>query len=200
MRLPYVLPLGITPVIWQSFRRLTSVLNGKCFPRDRLMSLDTSDTEGGGNTCTPPSKKPRAIRGRRWCFTLNNYTLREYNDVCEWLTQNAQSFIVGQEKGDQGTDHLQGYLEFKNARSFNVLKDNLPRAHIEKAKSGRESNCAYCRKEGRFVSNFPDDLVAEEYQNVEWRPWQAFILDELRKRATARRIVWVVDEEGATGK
>lgn len=46
-----------------------------------------------------------------------------------------------------GTPHIQGYVYFKNPRTFNVIKTALPRAHIEMARATPEQNRRYCSKE-----------------------------------------------------
>lgn len=102
---------------------------------------DTEKTETGGvsNTIKPPLSKTRS---RNWCFTLNNYTDTHINFIknlkCEYVFQA--------EKGESGTDHLQGLLIFKEAKSFESIKKLLPTAHIEKCKN-LEASKKYCSKE-----------------------------------------------------
>ncbi|KAH7821973.1 uncharacterized protein MONOS_1166c6 [Monocercomonoides exilis] len=87
-------------------------------------------------------------RSRCWCFTINNYTPDEYQHVtnieCEYL-------VVGKEKGALGTDHLQGYIYFKNQRRFNAVKTLISnRCHLETAIGTPEQNRTYCTKEGDY--------------------------------------------------
>lgn len=57
--------------------------------------------------------------------------------------------IVGDEVGEQGTHHHQGYIFFKNARAFGGVKDILPPGcHIEAAKGTPMQNKEYCSKQG----------------------------------------------------
>lgn len=86
-------------------------------------------------------------RNRAWCFTLNNYTLPEYEHI---KTLKFKYLVVGREVGASGTPHLQGYIYFQNAISFNSLKMKLPNAHIEAARGTPEENRAYCTKDGDF--------------------------------------------------
>ncbi len=49
---------------------------------------------------------------KRWCFTLNNPEIDEISNivlVCKGMTG---VFIIGSEVGENGTPHLQGYVEF----------------------------------------------------------------------------------------
>lgn len=80
-------------------------------------------------------------KSRNWCFTLNNYTETEISDIekldCKYIFQ--------EEKGENGTPHLQGILMFKNGVYFNSVKKMLPRAHIERCKN-KISSIKYCTK------------------------------------------------------
>lgn len=87
-------------------------------------------------------------KSRAYCFTLNNYTEAEYLSVssleCKYL-------VVGKEKGDSGTPHLQGYLYYDNPRSFNSVKKSIPRAHLEISKGTPLQASEYCKKDKDFI-------------------------------------------------
>lgn len=86
-------------------------------------------------------------RSRAWCFTINN-------PVDDTIPQNWDySYLVYQkEKGDSGTEHLQGYLYLKNAVRFATVKKLDATAHWEPARGTAEENKAYCTKEeGRIA-------------------------------------------------
>lgn len=90
------------------------------------------------------NKKTRCQRSRRWCFTLNNWTEEECDKLsgldCEYL-------IYGFENAPStGTPHLQGYVVFKNARSFNSLHNFNERIHWEEARFDHEFCINYCSK------------------------------------------------------
>ena len=98
----------------------------------------------------PSTARPRVnSKSRAWCFTLNNPT-RTKEDTMS-LFPNALSIIIGDEVGENGTKHLQGYIRFKNAVSFNCITTALPGAHVEAAKGDPASNFKYCSKGGKFV-------------------------------------------------
>lgn len=86
-------------------------------------------------------------RARRWCITLNNYT---DEDVETWRNIQCKYICFGKEQGKQGTKHLQGYVEFENARNRNGLKTVFgSRCHFEAARGTAEQNIEYCSKESR---------------------------------------------------
>ena len=56
-------------------------------------------------------------RAAAWCYTLNNYTEEEKENL--WKEGTYQ--IQGYEKGSNVTPHIQGYIEFKNAKRLSSL-------------------------------------------------------------------------------
>ncbi|AKO63006.1 replication-associated protein [Beak and feather disease virus] len=96
-----------------------------------------------------PSKEGSG--SRRWCFTLNNPTDGEIEYVRALSPDEFHYAIVGREKGEQGTPHLQGYFHFKNKKRLSALKKMLPRAHFERAMGSDLDNEKYCSKEGDVI-------------------------------------------------
>lgn len=88
-------------------------------------------------------------RTRNYSFTLNNYTNEEYETLAKI---KCKYIIIGKEVGENGTPHIQGFIIFNNAKSFNATKKQLgSRAHIEPSKGTPYSNFVYCSKDGDFV-------------------------------------------------
>lgn len=91
-------------------------------------------------------------RSCTWVFTINNYTEEDIKRL-EGLDVDAYFTVFGEEVGEQGTPHLQGYIR---------AEKRLRRANIEKVLGGR-AWCAvthnetaaigYCLKDGRVHSN-----------------------------------------------
>jgi len=89
-------------------------------------------------------------RHRCWCFTINNFTTSDWFAVKN-LFKKAKYGISGEEKGANGTPHLQGYVSLENALSLKVMKKNLCRAHLIVANGTDEQNKAYCSKESNNI-------------------------------------------------
>lgn len=89
-------------------------------------------------------------RSRGWCLTLNNWTPLEYKDL-ETLADDARYCILGQEVGEGGTPHIQGYFYFPNARRLSSLRLICRRAHWEIARGDAQSNFDYCSKDGQYA-------------------------------------------------
>lgn len=89
---------------------------------------------------------------KMWVFTLNNYTDNDLTLIKEWLTEERCSYaIVGKEIGEQGTQHLQGFIHLKKRQLFTTMKKFLPNAHWEAARGSDLDNQQYCSKEEVFV-------------------------------------------------
>lgn len=87
-------------------------------------------------------------RSRNWCFTINNFTDEEII-ICDEI--ECTYIIYGDEIGDSGTPHLQGYLEFKDAKSLTSVRKLLGgRAHLETRRGSPIQASDYCKKQGNF--------------------------------------------------
>lgn len=163
-----------------------------------------------GNTDNPIAKKSRS---RKWCITLNNYTEEEYKNFLDTINTKKYLYIIGKEVGEQGTPHLQIYLESRNPVSFTTIKNYNNRFHIEKAKGNIKQNYEYCSKEGNFISNIelpetPEEkekrrfeaILDDEYKDVKWKPFQQKILDIIDGEISRRKIYWFWETTGNIGK
>jgi len=79
---------------------------------------------------------------RNWCFTINNPT--DDDKPLEWEC----AFVVFQlEKGEEGTPHYQGYVEFDTVKRLSALKKIHATAHWEARKGTQDQAIDYCQKE-----------------------------------------------------
>lgn len=167
---------------------------------------DTNDTKEilvGGNTI-------QNFRARKWCFTLNNYTKEDKIKLTHIFDTKKCKYIIGEEKGEKGTIHLQGYFEAKNAIWFKSIKKWNEKLHVEKARGNRESNIKYCIKENKFITNFEhpilfkkkieNDILIDEYKDVKWKDWQKEVINLINEKADSRKIYVYIDYMGNSGK
>lgn len=96
----------------------------------------------------------------RWyCFTINNYTDTDIKQLAA-ICSDVDYLTYGYEKGtDEGTPHLQGYVELNKPQRFSWIKKRLPRAHIETKLGSRTQARDYCHKED-----------PEPFEHGKWRP------------------------------
>lgn len=126
---------------------------------DTLNTLDTIK-----NTARN-TNKDSAVRSRMWFLTHNNYTQEDIDT----LTQVEGDFIFQEEVGENGTPHLQGFIKFKNARTFLSMKKINGKTHWEKAKNP-EACKNYCQKlktrVGKIHTNREDWIKTENQENA----------------------------------
>ena len=148
----------------------------------------------GGNTISPSTKQiSPAIR---WCFTLNNYTNEEYSSIIDIFRIKSKLYIIGDEIGECGTPHLQGYVEFKSKlRPLGLF--SFKRIHWEKAKGSKEENITYCSKQNVIASlglPKPIKVLSNLYD------WQSKIETIALTEPDDRSIYWYWDDTGNIGK
>lgn len=109
---------------------------------------------------------------KNFAFTINNYTDSDINNINNFFNAFCNYLIYGFEKGDKGTNHIQGYAQMKSQKRFNsIIKFFNNKAHIEKALGTPEQNKAYCSKEGNF----------KEYGTIVNKGSNKLVLENLRE-------------------
>nr|QKI29034.1 Rep [Lactuca sativa CRESS virus] len=115
------------------------------------------------------------MAAKHWCFTLNNYTDEQYEEI---INLDVSYLVVGKEVGEQGTPHLQGFLTLhKKGRVLKMLKKSKP--HWEVARGTPAQNRTYCTKENDYYEK--GDLPAAQNErggDAEKKRW-----DDARKAA-----------------
>lgn len=146
----------------------------------------------------------RNTRSRVWCFTLNNYTAQEFEDIKNNFPIDTETQIVlGQEIGKNGTPHIQGCIKLRNAISFQSMKKRIPRAHIEKCKNW-DASVLYCKKDNKFWTNIKpskkEQYIIDTFTDIKWHEWQQNIIDIINTKPNRRTINWFWETEGNKGK
>ena len=155
-----------------------------------------SGTEGNTISSVPLKINP----AKRWCFTLNNYTVDECEQICSICSSFCSYAVIGKEVGDQGTPHLQGYIEFKTKRRPLSVFKFTKRIKWLKSKGSREQNLEYCSKDNLFFSiGLPKKLKSLACENNLF-PWQQTIIDIIREDPCDRAIYWFRGSKGGEGK
>lgn len=86
-------------------------------------------------------------RVRNWVVTINNWT----DDDQEGLRKLDYRYLVfGREVGEEGTPHLQGYVEFSTSVRFNRVKELIPRGYLDRRRGTAKQASDYCKKDGDF--------------------------------------------------
>lgn len=153
----------------------------------------------GGN----PGNTKRISASKRWCFTLNSYIERDINDI---LTLGAMvlRYVFQEEIGENGNQHLQGYIEFKNrVRPKNLLRANH---HWEKCKN-KPASITYCSDPSKRMNggrvwvkgiHLPEQVKVIKESDL--YPWQKEIIEITAKTGDDRSIYWIHEKVGNVGK
>lgn len=115
------------------------------------------------------------IRQRDFCLTIFNtdwydkYAIHQLLD--DWSNGKIKYFVMGNEIcPTTNKRHIQGYIYWKDARTFSAVKKDFPDAHIEARleASSPEKAAQYCKKENNWVER--GDLPVDKRGKVnEWK-------------------------------
>jgi len=159
------------------------------------------------NSVTSPVR--RGPLGEKWMFVLNNWMDQEYSILDEILSTNSWPAAVGKEVGEQGTRHLQCWIDFgRRVRptEMKLFKQRLPRLHWgddqgrpQRSKS-RVDGPTYCCKDGDFKLYNGCKRRREIIFPPMDRWWQLEILEIIKQEPDNRTIYWYWSEHGNVGK
>lgn len=90
--------------------------------------------------------KRTTARTVSWVYTYNNPTA-----PIPFNTHQMLYHVYGDEVGESGTRHYQGFIVFKNRKLFSQVKELCPEAHWEATKGTYQQAADYCKKEGQFT-------------------------------------------------
>lgn len=88
-------------------------------------------------------------RSKYWCFTLNNYTNEEVDQL---KAIDCQYLVFGYEVAPEThTPHLQGFICMTNRKTMVTMKKLLnDRYHFEMKRGTIQEASEYCKKDGNF--------------------------------------------------
>jgi len=169
--------------------------------------------EGNSNSspCIPDDPKSiKDTQSRKWCWVINNYKIHQIQHIKDKLAKHK--YVFQQEIGEEnGTPHLQGYVEAKSPIKFSTLKKIIEGGHLMKAKGDIRANWEYCTKEdtrdpnGHTYCNFAEPYVEKPtvLDSTKLYKWQKDIEDQFKlpnDEVDPRKINWIYDEKGNLGK
>jgi len=169
-----------------------------------ISSLGSSGSRASGNSRPKPN---RCSPAKGWVFTWNNYSedweklLKDQFGSSGSSGSKVLKYVVGEEVGENGTPHLQGYILFKDKlRPLSLFSPTLDwgkKCHWAAAKGSPQQNYEYCTKDGKFISfGFPKPVRTI----TDLRPWQKRIVDMCLEEPDDRSIHWYWESTGNIGK
>lgn len=146
-------------------------------------------------------------RSRKWFFTFNNYTDLDITQLTQIFESYQVKYVFQEELGAVGTPHLQGYVDFREAKTFNTMKKINDKIHWEIVRNAKASK-AYCQKlntrNGRVFTNIeevkPIAPLKDPMVGKIRKDWQIQLDKEILEEPDDRKIVWCWEEKGAVGK
>nr|QXP07612.1 MAG: replication associated protein [Arizlama virus] len=115
------------------------------------------------------------MTSRGYCFTTNNPTIEDLDNYDKIIEYHAFKYLIyGEELGENGTPHHQGYIHFTTPIRFAAVKKLLPKSHIEKRRGSTNEAITYCKKDGiyREFGSVPessgDSTKSKWKQIIEW--------------------------------
>lgn len=116
-----------------------------------------------------------AMRGKHWCFTLNNPTDDEEQRLVDLFDQSWVVYLIfGREVGENGTAHYQGFISLNTRKTLSALKGHISeRIHLEVAKGSPQQAADYCKKDGDF-EEFGQLPLSKQGKRTDWerlREW-----------------------------
>jgi len=169
-------------------------------PTDSSNSSNSSGEGGNTSSPSPPSRK-QISPAVRWCFTLNNYTTEQVSSIVPLIKEKCRLGIFGKETGENGTPHLQGYIEFRRkARPSGVF--GIPEIHWEKCKGSKADNIRYCCKDDikPFCYGCKPHRELQIIKEEQLYPWQRRILSSVEAAPDDRTIYWFWSFSEGIGK
>lgn len=116
------------------------------------MKLNSSSSSNDGVILDPSFSniKRQISPAKKWCFTLNNYSIMDISSIVPIIRANCKMAIIGKEVGETGTPHLQGFCNFKRKiRPLSLFNSN--NIHWEKCKGSVKQNIEYCSKDNDII-------------------------------------------------
>jgi len=107
---------------------------------------------------------------KNWCFTINNPTDEDMIPLVD--NPKIKYIIVGKEKGEQGTEHAQGFVIFHGNQRMSAVKKLMPRAHLEMARGSAEQAADYCKKDGDYREEGEMPMSKKRQGECEQERWK----------------------------
>jgi len=166
------------------------------------LKIVPSSSGGEGNTNSPPKTKKKQIApSKKWCFTINNWTEQTISSIVPIIKEKCRLALFAKEVGEEGTPHLQGYLELLvKARPLNLFP--FKNIHWENAKGTLAQQFIYCAKEDKnpwcWNCRIPEklDLISE----TQLYDWQKDLVEIINTKPDNRTIHWYWSTNGMVGK
>lgn len=184
------------------------------------MKNEQNASESLGNTSlnSPHKDLKQCINSLKFCFTFNNYTEKDKKCLSFVFNKICKKWIYGEEVGESGTRHLQGWVFFKKKTrpiQCKDLKEFRGKIHWEKQKArnymdaiqycwkGNETDTATDVPATDFIGDYGGMLLPQKLNIPDYKDlydWELLILDLIKGKPHSRNIYWFYDRKCGAGK
>lgn len=178
-----------------------------------MVKNSSNSSNGGGNSSSPPKvKKKQVSPSRHWCFTLNNYTKQDIirlqnidSSIVPRYVFQEETGVAGEVEDNEGTPHLQGYIDFgkdKKRRPLKMFKVLLGHGRIHWGKTRDvKASIRYCQKDyTRTGDTFRRGIESPYKLDLKLFEWEKKLKEKLEEEPDDRTIHWLWEQNGCAGK
>lgn len=127
---------------------------------------------------------PSAVQAKGWVFTINNPTDEDRKAIEMSFPGEFLYVVYGEERGAEGTLHLQGYVHFERKRGRGRVVELLGgRAFVEPRRGTVDQAVAYCKKDGAF-KEFGDVPASQQGSRTDLGP----LVEQLKSGKRLREV------------
>ncbi len=147
------------------------------------------------------------LRSRHWFLTWNNYVKAGPDKSIDVLLAigGLIKYVIQEEKGDEGTPHLQGVMSFRSAKKWSTLRRHAkiywkPCRNVMAAKnycSKLETSTGHCWNKGYSVKK---KKLVDPLEGKKLYKWQLEIVNLAESIPDDRKIYWYWSDKGGIGK
>jgi hypothetical protein len=140
----------------------------------------------------------KRIRKTSYIFTINNPRQEDFEELETLESYEDLRYMCFQgEKGEMGTHHLQGYMEFMRAIDITVIKKFMKRAHLEIRRGTRAQARHYCMKPCNDENCVSEHCKKATKEDI-WLPFQEVGTWRENNKSTWWQKICTMIDEGKT--
>lgn len=151
-------------------------------------------------------------RSKSWCFTWNNYPDDWQARLKAGLEAvGASKYVYQRERGEAGTPHVQGVLQFgaqKTATAWQGAFDDAlgVRPHYEVCRNWKNSAVYCCKADSAEGESFSTEAryrrvpPSDFFSVPEALPWQSDVINLAEQEPEDRHVYWLWSTYGKVGK
>lgn len=118
------------------------------------------------------NKGTSSKRLRTWFFTLNNYSKDNITQITQAFLKKNIKYIFQEEKGEEGTPHLQGCFRMTAGKTLSAVKKmiGIKEIHLEGCRDWRNS-IRYCCKEETRIGDIYKNIDTSKIHRDDQQEW-----------------------------